>query len=270
LTKISSQLFHLQFYFTLHGRTSGIVQTRHCEIRGNGMHQNLIVTGANITLRGLLFSNGFGLNGDGGNVEIRATGHHRIVQCAFVNGTATNNGGNLAVKLAETVVVQDSSFSFGLGLGGAGGLYIAASKSSVVNNSIFEGNVGGSNVGSTGGGLWVKGGRSVEIVQSYFLENSADLGGGFFVSHLASFPALKILHCRFELNSAVKLGGPGAMILPMLASTVDIRHNGGAPNNVVLNSTTGCEHGFEVAVHDFDIDSYVCIELEDDFVIADF
>jgi hypothetical protein len=26
LTKISSQLFHQQFYFTLHGRTSGIVQ----------------------------------------------------------------------------------------------------------------------------------------------------------------------------------------------------------------------------------------------------
>jgi hypothetical protein len=72
-----------------------MMMTRHCEIRGNGMHRNLIVTGANITLQGLLFSNGFGLNGDGGNVEIRATGHHRIIHCEFVNGTATNYGGNL-------------------------------------------------------------------------------------------------------------------------------------------------------------------------------
>jgi hypothetical protein len=181
-----------------------MMMTRHCEIRGNGMHRNLIVTGANITLQGLLFSNGFGLNGDGGNVEIRATGHHRIIHCQFVNGTATKYGGNLAVKRADTVVVQDSTFSFGLGLGGAGGLYIEASKSIVVNHSIFEGNVCGTNVGSTtGGGLLVEGGRSVEIVQSYFVGNSADLGGGFFVSHLGSFPTLKILQCRFELNSAV-------------------------------------------------------------------
>jgi hypothetical protein len=167
--------------------------------------------------------------------------------------------------------VQDSTFSFGLGLGGAGGLYIEASKSIVVNHSIFEGNACGANVGSTsGGGLLVEGGQSVEIVQSYFVDNSADLGGVFFLSHLGSFPTLKILQCRFELNSAVKLGGPGAMIVPILASTVDIRHNGGAPNNSVLNSTTGCEHGFEVAIHDFDVDSYVCVELEDDFVVADF
>jgi hypothetical protein len=53
-------------------------ETSRCTLKNNGGERNLLVTGGNVTLRGLSFENGGDSRGSGGNVAILSGGHYRI------------------------------------------------------------------------------------------------------------------------------------------------------------------------------------------------
>ena len=231
-----------------------------CEIRGNGTGRNLIVTGGNSTLQDLVVSNGRA-DGDGGNVELSAGGHHRIIRCQFENGTAANRGGNVAVTSASSIEILGSSFVNGKSGYEGGGVVLQYLEDITVSNSLFERNVAtNEDPGGLGGGLFVDGGESVVLEESKFVENSGYSGGGFFVTSLGSFPSLSVLRCGFERNVATDIAGSGAIVAPKLSSTITIRRNDG-----VQNIARKCESGFNLWLTEFGNNTQVCVKLTDTY-----
>lgn len=135
-----------------------------------------------------------------------------IDNCEFRNGEATDTGGNLFVQTNGTLTILDSTFSSGRAGNSGGSLYVLNARELSIANSTFENNTV-SLQDSSGGGLFsslespnVTYSQQIDIQGTTFSENTADLGGGFFVTQLGSLASLRILQSTFTDNNARSAG----------------------------------------------------------------
>ena len=151
-----------------------------CIILSIGTDRNLKVTGSDFTAQGIDFVDGKVdiLGESGGNMIIDAVGNHEIVDCSFQNGES-GDGGNLAVKKADNLVLTKSSFTDGNTTGLGGGVDVDVVESFKVDGCTFE-----NNQANAGGGFHVRNAEEISVKNSEFDGNDANFGGGFFASGL--------------------------------------------------------------------------------------
>jgi hypothetical protein len=148
-------------------------------------------------------------------VAIVGAGHHRIFDCFFFDGFASQYGGNLFVQNATSVHVSGGGFAFGSAIGGGGGASFEDILAVSIEDSIFENNSGSSG----GGGVYVTLNHlpfsSSEQVTSFtrteFVRNSAGYGGGFLQTAIGSMPRLIVDDSIFRANVATYAGGAGCV-----------------------------------------------------------
>lgn len=150
-----------------------------CLMRNEGTNINLIVKGDDFSMMDITVAGGKyqGGNDPGGNVDISGSGHHRIVNCVFLEGSGPL-GANLRVNNeGGAVSIQDSRFSLGGGGGWGGGAHIDGTDSAVkISGSHFVQN----DSGFVGGGLsfLLNGNCSVILGDCVFDSNAASNSGG--------------------------------------------------------------------------------------------
>jgi hypothetical protein len=189
-------------------------ETSRCTLKNSGGKRNLLVTGGNVTLRGLSFENGDASGGSGGNVAILSRGHHLISNCVFTDGFAGIHGGNLYVVNAFSITISRSIFESGSADVGGGGVAILNTPNVTVEGSYFEGN----ECAGEGGGLLVFSldhGREVvystTIIDSFFESNFAVTGGGFATNGLGKTLNLTLADSYFGGNEVIDGGGAGSI-----------------------------------------------------------
>jgi hypothetical protein len=175
--------------------------------------QNLLVTGANVTLRGLAFYRGYAAGDSGGNLKIDAPGHHTVSQCLFADGSSQQYGGNLYVSNADSIHISASIFDFGYAEFGAGGAAFVDTPVILVEGSFFYSNQGGRD----GGGVLVSNSnldentmQNITFNETFFEYNSAAIGGGFMMA--GSMTRIVVVDSYFEGNEASAFGGAGAIL----------------------------------------------------------
>ena len=216
-----------------------------CTIESDGTDSCLYGAGESVGIYGITFRNGVAQEHSkrnsyryGGNVRISAPGRHRVVNCTFVGGNATD-GGNLHVRATgspfwsgvhsdNAVTIVNSTFVGGIGGNldvsatksdgkgasvqisgsefidsvGKGGAIVSATGSANITNCRFEANKGG----QYGGGLTVvAGGPLPSVIQeNIFTSNEGEEAGGLSVpTWMGSLPSLHVLNNVFEDNAAI-------------------------------------------------------------------
>ena len=180
----------------------------------NAVLDGFTVTGANFTGGrggGLFIANGtatvsnckFVANVAGGGVFVDDSGA-RITDCLFTDCTFSNNGhigsdiGGFLVAGSSTATLIDCTFSSNLSSKGAG--MRAGGDSVAVIGCTFIGNDGG----NRGGGLLVTT-SDMTVVDSDFIGNCAESGGGIYVD--VSVNSFAVSNCTFQGNAADFFGG---------------------------------------------------------------
>lgn len=135
-----------------------------------------------------------------------------IEACEFRNGESNQFGGNVAVDTSGTLSIVNSTFSGGQAVTSGAGLYVLNARMINVTDSVFENNTV-TLQDSTGGGLFsaisdstADYSQQINIQGTTFEANTADLGGGFFVTQLGSLPSVRILESVFDNNTARQAG----------------------------------------------------------------
>lgn len=215
-----------------------------CSMESGGDHRNLEVTGSDFTAQGIIFANGKATAPDeaGGNVLIDAAGNHQIFDCTFQSGQASE-GGNLAIKNAESVVMWRTVFAYGNTTGLGGGFDLDALENLIVDQCSFE-----SNTAFSGAGFHVRYLKSISVKNSSFRENIANFGGGFFASGLGSLQSLEVLSSTFDENRAnIGNGGAGLANLPDLSQlNITLFGNSGGGNFAAGGFEEPCDDFFFV------------------------
>ena len=161
--------------------------------------------GANGTIIGSNFTNNHAY--DGGAIYVGAlTGYTNITGATFTNNGAVNYGGAINL-IASSVTVNESNFYDNYAVRG-GALYVGGDgHTNYIYSSLFKGNKAISDktdMDGFGGAIdWVA--SSGYIIESEFIDNCADNGGGVYFggrSHES-----KIERCNFTNNQAKYNGG---------------------------------------------------------------
>lgn len=212
----------------------------------------------NTTLDGFTIQNGYTEDYGGGIFYHYASS--TVSNCAFINNTALKTGGGIYCTEGEQIinhcVFQDNSSSSGGGVhadngtlgisdsefiantaSGKGAGINAEHVSLTVNNSSFTENKD-SGTFLHGGGI-AAGYSGLLLSDSSFVRNSADFGGGVWLSSCES----TVSHCSFSANTAT--GGGGAYIFAGTTTLFDcafsantVEGDGGALYHSANNSTS--------------------------------
>lgn len=192
-----------------------VADAAQCIVRSTGSDNNLDVFGDSFTLRDITFEDGVGEVIFGGNVAIDGNGDHLIQGVEFRNGRAAQVGGNLFVQTAGTLTVEDSLFLEGRAGEAGGGMYILNARAVTLRNNVFQSN----SAGQTGGALFSILGP--DAFQTYsqlliidntdFEGNTAEIGGGLFITDLGETPTVTILNSDLTSNVGTNAGGAGAI-----------------------------------------------------------
>ena len=205
-----------------------------CILQSSSINDNILdIVADRVALRHLTFRNGRGEYGgnvalDGGSTD------HVFTGCSFRNGQAAKLGGNLYVRTEGTLTLDQCTLTNGIADIAGGGLYVSNARAVTITNSRFENN----EAVSEGGGFIsllenadsVDFGQKITIDSTVFVDNSADVGGGIFVTRLGRLPALTILNTEFSSNSATRAGGAGALsvVLDTLSFSITNGRSGDA------------------------------------------
>ncbi|CAJ1957831.1 unnamed protein product [Cylindrotheca closterium] len=239
-----------------------------CALDGAYETQIMSVSGADFTVTGIHFQNGFS-NQNGGNLAIDAPGHHNIRNCQFVGGqTSFMFGGNLFVANGDSISISDSNFDVGVSPLGGSGVAFENTWSAEIRNSQFRNNFGQ----GAGGGVLVhhtfdsmladSTTQQLYIENSRFEENSAEIGGGLAVQDVDSIN-MTVLDTVFAFNVASIVGG--ALSVTGTNSTVaTIRRNSGVGNS---DASSTCQ-GFYFD-ENTDYDGGLCFGTEESILISD-
>ena len=176
--------------------------SENCVFRSHGMDRNLYMTGTHVTLRGIRFVGGGGVE-SGGNVAIETDGNVTVEDCVFSNGTSRYLGGNLYVKTSGSVLVSNTIIETGQVGNGGGALGVLDARQVDIVDTTMRDNV----AGSDGGGFIIFGGgqefdQKVQINNSSFLRNEAIYGGGFLATSFGRMPSLHVQLSTFNDNVA--------------------------------------------------------------------
>jgi len=171
--------------------------TQDCIMASSGSDRNLLISGANFTLKDIIFMDGASTQ-NGGNVAFNGRGTHWILDCEFHSGHSSSNGGNLAVYDAETVTMRRSSFVNGTAGGLGGGLFVEELVDSLaVEDCIFR-----ENTANAGGGAHMRSiSEQILLKASLFESNMANFGGGYFASGLGELRKLDLIENTFNYNT---------------------------------------------------------------------
>jgi Right handed beta helix region len=184
-----------------------------CVFQSAGTDTNLNAVADSVRLQELTFTDGKADLFYGGNVAIDGGGDHEVIGCEFRNGSASRLGGNLFVQTRGSITIENSNFIGGKAQESGGGLYVLNAKTLTIKGSTFSGNKSPT---GTGGGLFTvleavtDYGQDIVFQDTKFINNSATIGGGFFVTQLGIMPTLKILNCQFQGNIGTDAAGAGA------------------------------------------------------------
>jgi predicted outer membrane repeat protein len=132
----------------------------------------------------------------GGGIYV-GSGSPTIRDCTLLRNAATNGAG-LCIAGGQALLTRLVFIGNSAGSNG-GGLYIDGVFTAPLAACRFAGN----SAGSYGGGLYA--GGACHVVNATFSGNSANMGGGAFLSY-AEEPYSYLTNCTFTRNSA---GGPG-------------------------------------------------------------
>jgi hypothetical protein len=182
-----------------------------CTLTGTNYHSPVMsVSGGNFTVLGLRFQAGSNA-GNGGNLVIDGPGYHSILYCEFLSGVSDNYGGSLYVGNANSVSISNSNFDSGFATGGGGAA--AFLNTDVV--SIEACKVNENNGGLEGGGLLFLGDElnarmEISIVDTIVEGNIAISGGGLVVKGVRSLEMI-ILDSSFKHNEVQFNGAAGAI-----------------------------------------------------------
>ncbi|KAL3936461.1 MAG: hypothetical protein SGBAC_008226 [Bacillariaceae sp.] len=214
-----------------------------CSLDSAFEQQTMSVSGADFTVTGIQFQNGFS-NQNGGNLAINAPGHHTIRNCLFVGGqTSFMFGGNLYVANGDSISISDCNFDVGRSPLGGSGVAFENTWSVEIRNSNFRNNFGQ----GAGGGVLVHHTfdsvladstlQQLFIENSVFEENSAEIGGGLAVQDVDAIN-MTVFDTVFAFNVASVLGG--ALSVTGTNSTVaTIRRSSGEGNSDASNACQG-------------------------------
>jgi hypothetical protein len=217
-------------------------QAQDCAMRSSGQDRNLVVTGSDFTLQEIDFFDGKAGDGDGGNVDITAQGHHLVSGCKFHGGQTNSYGGNLHVRNANSLTIERSSFLDGRSEGGGGGVAVWATDKWKLVDSVLENNWGFMGGGAFSSQDFGETGQDITIKGTKFSNNSADFGGGYLATTIGTLPSLTIQNCEFDTNTATEDGGAAMVILYDDLSTLDLSLSGNSgAGNRALDENYYCD-----------------------------
>ena len=155
------------------------------------------VSGNNVTFKNLILINGLGGNGVAIGEFYGSGKYYTVINCTFINNTATNCGGALYSN-SNPIYIYDSTFINNHNLGGYGGGAIFSDMDIYVDGSSFYNN----GVVNAGGGAIRSNRGLVSVSNSIFYNNTANPLGG-------AIRAVKAIveNCTFTSNNATSDGG---------------------------------------------------------------
>ena len=192
-----------------------------CILQSSSINGGILdIVADSVSLRHLSFRNGRGEFG--GNVALEGGNSNHVIEgCSFRNGQAAGLGGNLYVRTEGTLTLDQCTLTNGFAGSAGGGLYVSNARAITITNSRFENN----QAVKEGGGFTamvenvesINYSQTITVDSTVFVGNSAEVGGGLFVTRLGQLPTLKILNSEFSFNAATQAGGAGA-----IAESLDI------------------------------------------------
>ena len=186
-----------------------------CILQSSSINEGILdIVADQVSLRHLTFRNGRGAFG--GNVALEGGNtNHVIAGCSFRDGQAASLGGNLYVRTEGTLTLDQCTLTNGISDSAGGGLYVSNARAITITNSRFENNQavkeGGGFIALVENVESINYSQDITVDSTVFVDNSAEVGGGLFVTRLGRLPTLKILNSEFSSNSASKAGGAGAI-----------------------------------------------------------
>lgn len=164
---------------------------------GMGAHTICFITNGDVTLKNLVFKNGYYKGEQGGAIDIKGSTCVDVIGCTFT-GNQAYRGGAIS-NWGKELLVMDSTFDGNTAFVDYGGAILSTSRLTVIN-SVFRNNY----AEKCGGAIFNSGTPSgtALVEKSVFTKNSADEGGAIF-----SAGDLVLDGGNFEENTATSYGG---------------------------------------------------------------
>ena len=213
-------------------------------IDGGNKSRIFIVTGKNITLRNIIFKNGYVfhnsdkfLNGEGGAIKANHNTDLKIENCEFISNESEYEGGAISVSFSG-LKIKESSFSKNKAEYG-GAIYInnadVCIKESLLNYNISS---------NYGGAIYCDKGK-LNIIESTLNENIGEWGGGaIYISNAELCIKESTLNGnsslgRYKYKGAAIHNNKGSLtISDSMLSGNSTNEGGGAINNYEHNRFT--------------------------------
>ena len=165
-------------------------------IDGAGKSRIFIVSGSYITLKNIIFKNGYShrdydnpLNANGGAIKINHDIKLTIENCKFINNTSEENGG--AIRNDGELSIVESAFSDNISEQGYGGAIDNGCGATIIKSPFIG------NAARYGGAIHNEG--MLSIAESAISDNSAEYGEGGAIHNVGE---LSITESAFTDNSA--------------------------------------------------------------------
>ena len=183
-------------------------------------------TGDNLTILYSTFTNNEA-NGDGG--AVRSTGDNCMISdCTFISNSAVGDGGAVLTN-GENCIISNSKFNNNVAVIYNGGAVRNTGNYCIIRNSTFIGNRASSHYG----GAIKSGGANPIISNSVFIDNHAIEGGAFFVS--VGFYST-VINSSFINNTADDKGG--AINFDILGNVTGCTFSGNSDPEIYSNNNT--------------------------------
>ena len=230
-------------------------------IDGAGQARMFTITGENVTIQNLVFTNGTSAYGgaiywssangtiinstftnnnatyDAGAIYTGGSANCNVINSTFTGNKATNWGGAIRIQNGNGNVINSTFTNNKAKSGGA--IYLSGANN-VINSTFTE-----NNASSDGGAIYWNGATS-NVINSTFTDNNANYGGAIRIAYDANG---NVINSTFTENNASSDGGAiywnGATNCTVINSTFtnnNANTNGGAihwvgDNGTVINST---------------------------------
>jgi hypothetical protein len=183
----------------------------------------LPVTGGNLTITHLSFTNGNAGSANGGAISVTRKGQLTVTGGTFAGNSAQDGGAIFSDADPDATVISGAKFTVNTAAGGGGALYDESQANGlIVSGCQFTGNTAG------GGGAIVAAGLGLGLTNSELRDNSSATGGGAITLNTAL--ESNIQGDVIQGNSAA--GGDGGGIY------VAGNAGGGGGGGAFLNGTT--------------------------------
>ena len=151
-------------------------------IDGKGKSRIFIITGNNITLKNIIFKNGYAhknydnlLNSSGGALLINHNIKLNVINCKFINNSSEDDGG--AIDNKGELTIQKSAFNQNMA-GHYGGAITNRSKLTIIDSSIMGNKCPQKN--QCGGGAILNFRGDLTIRESLINGNAGEMGGAIY------------------------------------------------------------------------------------------